>query len=173
MTILLGLFAVGQDSALGEFTREQVEQIGEQLASQIINENPIIVSIFIFMNNLQACILLFLGGATMGIFTMFILSFNGTLIGAIIGLALPEKGAIWVAAALIPHGIFEIPAILLASAFGLMLGEALLKEMWGSGDAAAIAKTLGGKFLVFVIPLLAVAAVIEAFITPQILNLVI
>jgi len=45
-------------------------------------------------------------------------------------------------------------------------------EVNGNGDAAAEALGLGRTFLFVVIPLVAVAAVTEAFITPEIINLV-
>ena len=37
----------------------------------------------LFINNFEACILLFLGGASFGILTIFIMSLNGIVIGAI------------------------------------------------------------------------------------------
>ena len=79
---------------------------------------------------------------------------------------------LYVAAALIPHGIFEIPAFITASALGLMLGQALLLELQGRGNAARRASELGSVFLRVVVPLLAIAAVVEAFITPAIIPLV-
>lgn len=171
-TVLLGGYAIGLEGEAGEIVRQQVEQISQQLAGQIISDNPALITLYLFINNLQACILLFLGGATLGIFTLLVLAVNGMLVGAIVGLQLPEQGPVWIAAALLPHGIFEIPAILIAGGLGFLLGEAILREAQGSGDAAAEAKRFGKTFLRVVVPLLMVAAVIEAFITPLIVFLV-
>lgn len=173
VSVLLGMFAVGAENELGEMVRQQVAEISDQLSRQIQDEEPLMMSILIFLNNLRACLLLFIGGASFGVLTIVILSINGALIGAIIELTLPEKGAFWVAAALIPHGIFEIPAILFASSLGILLGEELWRELHGSGNAAATARRLGMQFVRLVIPLLLIAAIIEAFITPEIVNLMI
>ena len=72
----------------------------------------------IFANNLEACILLFLGGATFGILTLVILSLNGIVIGAVTEIISKGHSAIFIAAAIVPHGIFEVPAFIIASALG-------------------------------------------------------
>ncbi|MDT8357259.1 MAG: stage II sporulation protein M [Methanomicrobiaceae archaeon] len=170
--IVSGVAVTGLEGSIGDLAKEQVEQISEGLASQISGEGPLSLALLIFANNLRACIFLFLGGASFGVFTLIILGLNGALIGAIVQMRIPEKGALWVAAALIPHGIFEIPAILLSSGMGLVLAEELWLELQGSGDAARAAGMIGAQFVSRVIPLLAVAALIEAFITPQIVNVI-
>ena len=170
--IVAGVAVTGLEGSIGNLAREQVELISEQLASQLAGEGPLSLALLIFANNLRACIFLFLGGASFGVFTLVVLGLNGALIGAIVQMRIPEKGALWVAAALIPHGIFEIPAILISSGMGLVLAEELWLELKGSGDAGRAAGTIGAQFVTVVIPLLAVAALIEAFITPQIVNVI-
>ena len=66
----------------------------------------------------------------------------------------------------------EIPAFIISGTLGLLLARALWIEVNGNGDAAAEALGFGRTFLFVVIPLVAVAAVTEAFITPEIINLV-
>lgn len=165
----LGVIAVLQDPALGE---QVLGMLNEELFGQILDDTPAMVSLKLFLNNLEACIILFLGGASAGLLTVFVLGVNGIIIGVVMELVRQEQGMLYVAAALIPHGIFEIPAFLAASALGLALGQALLLEVHGEGDAAMKASELGSAFLRVVVPLLAVAAVVEAFITPAILQLV-
>ena len=126
----------------------------------------------IFANNLQACILLFIGGATFGALTGFILLSNGLLIGSIIELVREQQGIVFVLAAIVPHGIFEIPSFLLSGMCGFLLARSLLDEWHGRGDAALSARRYGGLFLRYVVPLVAIAAIIEAFITPEIIRLV-
>ena len=72
---------------------------------------------------------------------------------------------------MLPHGIFEIPALILAGMFGLLLGEELWKELHGTGDAISAAQQYGKLFLAYVLPLLGIAAIIEGFITPEIIQL--
>ena len=103
---------------------------------------------------------------------MLILSANGLLIGVVTELVRSQQGALYVVAALVPHGIFEIPAVLISGGLGFLLARALIAEWHGAADAAAEARSLARLFLRVVIPLLAVAAVVEAFITPAILSMI-
>jgi stage II sporulation protein M len=167
-TVITGGVVAGRTPGLGNTL---MQALREEVFSQILDENPVVVMFNIFFNNLEACILLFIGGAVFGALTLIILSMNGFLIGAIAELFRSENGAMYVVAALLPHGIFEIAAFILASALGLLLGEGVWMEMHGSGDAALRASELGRLFICYVIPLLAAASIIEAFITPQILIL--
>jgi stage II sporulation protein M len=75
-------------------------------------------------------------------------------------------------AAIVPHGIFELPAVLVSASLGLMLGRAVMLELTGKGDASAQALILGRLFVRYVVPFVAFAACIEAFITPAVLQLV-
>ncbi len=126
----------------------------------------------LFLNNLQACLLLFLGGATFGVVSLFILSTNGLIIGSIVELVREQQGPVFVLVAILPHGIFEIPSFVLSGALGILLAKSLYDEWNGSGDAATEAAHYGVKFLMYVLPLVILAAFVEAFITPEIIRLV-
>lgn len=169
VTFGMGVLAVNQDPAVGE---EVFTILQEELFGQIADENPFSVAVKIFLNNLEACIILFVGGAAFGTVTLLVLGMNGLLIGAVIELVRQQEGVVFIAAAIVPHGIFEVPAFILASAFGLLLADALIRELRGTADAAETAFLLGRRFLTLVVPLLLVAALTEAFITPEIVNLV-
>ena len=79
-TITVGWVGSAQNPAVGE---ELMKLFEKEVAGQMDGENPFDMCIKLFFNNLQACILLFLGGATFGILTIFIMSLNGIVIGAI------------------------------------------------------------------------------------------
>jgi stage II sporulation protein M len=71
-----------------------------------------------------------------------------------------------------PHGIFEIPALIIGSAAVLYMGAAIVTPQTGKSMGEVILEFLadGTKiFLGVVVPLLAIAAVIEAYITPGLL----
>jgi len=74
--------------------------------------------------------------------------------------------------ALLPHGIIELPAVILATAFALRAGASIIAPPMGITAGENLLRTLADfvKIFVFVvIPLLFIAAVIEVNITPQIL----
>ena len=168
VSVGLGILAVARDPAVGA---EVMGLFRDQVVAGLISDSPAVLAGKIFLNNLATCLLLFLGGASLGVVTVLILTANGLLIGAVTELVRQQQGLLVIAAALIPHGIFEIPALLIAGGLGLLLGRELIDEWYGTGDAAAAAGPLSRLFIRAVVPLLAVAAVVEAFITPAILSM--
>ena len=169
-TILIGWVGTAQNHAVGE---EFMHMFEKDVAKQVMGGSDAEVGSKIFLNNLEACLILFLGGASFGIFTIFIMSLNGIVIGAIMEIVHEQHSAAFVAAAILPHGIFEIPGFIIAGALGIMLSQSLVDEYYGKGDAAAETQRLARNFVLMVIPLLAVAALVEAFITPQVIQLVV
>ena len=145
----------------------------KEVAGMMTVDNPFALCVQIFINNFEASLMLFLGGASFGIFTILILSLNGIVIGAIMEMILRDHSVAFVAAAILPHGIFEIPGFVIAGALGIMFSQALVNEYYGQGDAAGEAWRLAIIFFKVVLPLLVVAAVVEAFITPQVIQLVV
>ncbi|WAC04597.1 MAG: stage II sporulation protein M [Methanoregula sp.] len=169
-TILIGWVGTAQNPEIGE---EFMHMFQKDVAKQVMGGSDAEIGGKIFLNNIEACILLFLGGASFGIFTILIMSLNGIVIGAIMEIVHEQHSSAFVAAAILPHGIFEIPGFILAGALGILLSQSLVNEYYGSGDAAAETERLTRNFMLMVLPLIAVAAVVEAFITPQVIQLVV
>lgn len=169
-TVLIGWVGTSEHPEIGE---EFMRLFQKQVAGQVTGGSDLVISGKIFVNNLEACLLLFLGGASFGILTIFIMSLNGIVIGAIMEIVHRAHSAAFVAAAILPHGIFEIPGFVIAGALGVMFSHSLVDEYYGKGDVAAEMQGLARQFVLLVIPLLAVAALVEAFITPQVIQLVV
>jgi stage II sporulation protein M len=168
-TITIGWVGTAQNPSVGQ---ELLKLFEKEVAGQMDNTDSFDMCLKIFANNLQACILLFLGGASFGILTIIIMSLNGIVIGAIMEIVSKNHTALYVAAAILPHGIFEIPAFILAGALGILLAQSLIAEWYGGEDTAAEARRSGRLFILYVLPLTAVAAYVEAFITPVVIHLV-
>ncbi len=83
--------------------------------------------IFIFLNNLEASFLGIVFGVLIGIFPILAAVFNGFLVGFVGKIAVQEGGAV-VLFRLLPHGIFELPAIFISFGLGLTLGINLFKH---------------------------------------------
>jgi len=168
-TLTVGWVGSLQNPEVGENLLKLFEK---EVAGQMMGDDPFDMAARLFINNIQACILLFLGGASFGILTIFIMSLNGIVIGAIMEIIHKDHSWTFIAAALIPHGIFEIPAFILAGALGILLAQSLIAEWYGGADASGEAQNLARIFVVYVLPLVVVAACVEAFITPVIIQLV-
>ncbi|MEN6396854.1 MAG: stage II sporulation protein M [Methanoregula sp.] len=169
VAMCMGWIGTVNNPAIGE---DLLKVFQKDIAGQITISDPVDMCMKLFFNNLEACILLFLGGASFGILTLFILSLNGIVIGAVTEIISKGHSAIFIAAALLPHGIFEIPAFIISGAIGLLVAHSLIAEWYGAGDAAADTTQFARLFLLYVLPLIAVAALVEAFITPAVIQLV-
>ncbi|NPE26872.1 hypothetical protein HNV12_02625 [Methanococcoides sp. SA1] len=115
--------------------------------------------VLIFLNNLQASFMAMVLGIVFGVFPLVACVLNGYLLGFVARYAVAADGifAMW---KLLPHGIFELPAVLFSMGSGLKIGVSVF-ELWGSGTVKGNLKE-GLRFFVFVVfPLLVVAAVIE------------
>lgn len=168
-TITVGWVGTTQNPEIGENLMKLFEK---EVASQILGSDSSEICVKLFINNFETCVLLFLGGASFGILTIFIMSLNGIVIGAIMEIIHKDHSWAFIAAALIPHGIFEIPAFIISGALGVLLAQSLIAEWYGGADTAVEAQKLARMFLLYVLPLVAVAACVEAFITPVIIQLV-
>lgn len=77
-------------------------------------------------------------------------------------------------AGIVPHGIFEIPALVLSVSLGFLLCRNLVRIILHSDRALPMVDLLANilRTMLFVIfPLLLIAALIECYITPGIMNL--
>ncbi len=117
-----GILAVRQDPAFGQ---QLLAGFRDQVAGQILSDAPWELFLKIFLNNLVACIALFLGGASFGLVPLLVIASNGLVIGAIIETVRGEKGIAFILAGILPHGVLEIPAVLVSAGLGLLLAEAL------------------------------------------------
>jgi stage II sporulation protein M len=168
-TITVGWVGTMQNPQIGENLMDLFEK---EVAGQITGKETPEIFVRLFINNLEACVLLFLGGASLGILTIFVLSLNGILIGSIMEIVHQDHSVVFVAAAILPHGIFEIPAFILSGALGILLAQSLIAEWNHMGDAAEGAGGFARLFILYVVPLVVIAAFVEAFITPIIIHLV-
>jgi stage II sporulation protein M len=115
---------------------------------------------YIFFNNLQASFLAIIIGVLFGIFPIITSIFNGYLIGFVMRLAVEENG-IFILWRLLPHGIFELPAIILSIGFGIKLGSNLFKKEKKWESIKKDFKESMRFFIFVIIPLLVIAGIIE------------
>jgi uncharacterized membrane protein SpoIIM required for sporulation/ABC-type transport system involved in multi-copper enzyme maturation permease subunit len=135
-------------------------------------------AVAIFGQNVRVTLLIFLGGVlSFSVLGILALLANIGLLGGVLGLSKMLGLSPWLlfAAGVLPHGIFELPATLLATAVMLRMGAALVTPQWGRSIGERTLELIADWFKVFVglvVPLLAVGSVIEAYVTPRLLLLV-
>ena len=95
---------------------------------------------------------------------------------AIIGMLAAMMQGQWLlfAAGILPHGIFELSALILSCALGLLICRTGTERILKKSDTPFFRRVLDciRVFLTFSVPLLLVAALIETYVTPALLNLV-
>ncbi|MEK6885575.1 MAG: stage II sporulation protein M [Nanoarchaeota archaeon] len=121
---------------------------------------------FIFNNNLNASVIGLFAGIFFGIVPLIFAISNGYMLGYVIKNLIAHLGffngtlSLW---RLLPHGIFELPAIFISIGIGLRLGFSLILAL-NNSDFRIFWSDLKDALRVLVliiIPLLVLAAIIE------------
>lgn len=130
---------------------------------------------FLFLNNTRAVAFIFLAGlASFSVLGILLYMLNISLIGGVYGLLelLGLSPLQIFLAGVLPHGIFELPALLIGSSVVLYIGAALVTPQTGKSMGEVIIELMADWAKIFiglVVPFLAIAALIEAYITPILL----
>lgn len=124
-------------------------------------------SAFIMTNNIQVSLLAFAGGASAGLLTLYVLVVNGLSLGGLMGLTF-HYGLGWrLTSFVIGHGVIEMTVIFMTAGAGLRIGWAMLRPGPVSRkDALFLATREAFTLVIGAAPLLVVAGLIEAFISP-------
>lgn len=157
-----------------------LEQELARLAKDVFTSSPSRGIMTLFLHNVRAVIMVAALGIILGIYPIFAMLLNGLIIGVVGIFSAPYTGLIGFLAGIVPHGIFEIPALLIGAGLGLRLGLAPLFNRRTSPFASprpnawqGYGNELGGasKILLYCIGLLLIAAVIEVTVTPRVMQL--
>ncbi len=152
---------------LGLEQQEVMMRQGDLWTAIPLNERPG-ASSFIMTNNIQVSFLAFAGGVVVGLLTVYVLVFNGLMIGGVLGLAAHYGLAGALGEFIIGHGVIELSVIFIAGGTGLSLGWAILRPgLLRRRDALALAARQSVRLIIGSIPLLVVAGTIEGFISPS------
>ncbi len=143
----------------------------KELARVLSPFSPV-TALIIFIKNVIAMLLSFILSPLLCLMPVLTLLVNGWLLGFVAEAVIQQKSLGYMLAGVLPHGIFEIPAMIIAQAAALGFGTALILALFQKKRRAALVPRLSlyVKFLVLAIILLLPAAIIETFVTPLILG---
>jgi stage II sporulation protein M len=115
---------------------------------------------FIFWNNLKVSFLGMISGVFLGIIPLFFAITNGYIIGFVSFLVANENGFLnlW---RLLPHGIFELPAVFISLGLGVKIGMFPFCKQKVKTLKYNLKESFRVLFFI-VIPLLIIAAIIES-----------
>ena len=172
VTILfIASFIVGLVNALNnlEVAEQSFDQFSQNFA--FLGElNAVSIFFFIFLNNSIKTFIALISGFFFGIAPLLFVITNGNIIGLVTAIAETKIGISLVVASLLPHGIFEIPAILLASGYGLWLGYRFFRMLAFKEPFKMYFSFAFRKYFQIILPMLLIAAIIETFITPRLIE---
>ncbi len=120
------------------------------------------------VNNIQVSILAFAAGALLCVVTAYLLITNGANVGLAAGMfaAAGEQPKFW--GLILPHGVLELSAVIVAGAAGLSIGWAIVapgdrvRSVALADEGRRAAAIVLGLMLAFI-----VAGTIEGFVTPS------
>lgn len=125
------------------------------------------ISSLILVNNVQVAFSAFATGVAAGVGTVYVVAFNGLMLGALTALLGGGASALGFWSLILPHGVIELTAIFIAAAGGLLLGGALVDPGdLPRRDALAQRGKEAVVLLLGTVPLFVTAAAVEGFFTP-------
>jgi stage II sporulation protein M len=125
-----------------------------------------VIFLFIFLNNSIKALFTILFGFFFGLFPLYFLVTNGVIIGLVASVSNDRIGWAGTLAGLLPHGVIELSALIIASGYGIWLGGKFYRSLRYEEpfrDAFLYSLKI---YLKVIIPMLLFAALIETFITP-------
>ena len=165
----------GQEKKALEFVVQALKDIDLQ-------GSPLVLALTLFYHNARASVVAVAAGVVPFLFLPILDPLlNGAVLGLLVsitkhqGLDVPRL----VLTQILPHGVFELTAVLYATSLGLYLSSGMRKKAvaaWNkrmnkptagvTAEPESLVRNVFRSFFLVVLPLLLVAAFIEGFITP-------
>ena len=163
-----------------DITPERAEEFRTFVADNIVNldrlDEQLPAPLLFFYNVRTTVVFLLMGLFSFGTLGLTLFMFNFVLVGGVLGAAelVGFSPLLTFSVGILPHGIFELTAVIIATAAMLKVGAQLVSTDTNKSLGETLLLSLADWFKVFlglVVPLLAVAAVIEIYITPLLIKL--
>jgi stage II sporulation protein M len=178
---------VGVAMAYPTFTDNTINGFKEEVGP-LKDLTPWGLMLSIFKNNAIKCFLTVVLGLALGIAPLIFIVANGFIIGIVVGATLAKTSMLYVIVGIVPHGIIEMPMVLISASIGLKLGTDMVRAILSSVGSAlkidALEKLDSGSkliwkdlreallvFIFWIAPLLFIAAFLETFVTGTLLYL--
>jgi stage II sporulation protein M len=180
-TFVIGIYLGYSDSSQFQFLLQgQIDKVADIVNSISGKGNTEWrILYFVTVNNVLVSIFMVYAGVLFGLLPLFSLLSNGLVLGFLAHENVPEIGWGEFLLAVVPHGIIEIPAFILACAFGIKFGAHALKGILflpSPARRAANSKSfirllkVSVPLILLVSALLLVAAIVESMVTFKIVG---
>ncbi len=184
LAVLIFIFSALYGYFSAQNSPEEIEPILEELQKIV---EPIIAMplfgqfLFVILNNGLTVFLVIVLGLGFAVFPLLVLFSNAVLLGVMAYFFQFFQSWTVFFSGILPHGLIEIPIIIMAAAVGLKLGEISIKKVLRKfrlqplrpegeeTDLKAELEAALNFFLKFLFPLLILAAAVEIFVTSRFL----
>jgi len=164
ITIVIGFFVlffmVGYFISAPDYISNQIMDYLNQLIKETEGFGFWDMFLFIFFNNFKSSFFGLFAGIFFGVFSIFTSLSNGYMLGFMSNFVSSQGGGV-VLWRLLPHGIFELPAVFISLGIGLKLGSFFLKKEKLKFVKENLKSSLR-VFVMIVVPLLLIAGLIES-----------
>lgn len=126
--------------------------------------------LLVFINNSLKGFLNILFGPILGIYPLIFIVLNGIVIGFSFAVVAATDNLIYAILGMAPHGILEVPAMIICNALGFKLAFTAIKSIFGQNSLRKEIKTSLKIYVNISLPMLLAAAFIEIYITPRIVG---
>lgn len=131
--------------------------------------------LLIFVNNVRAGGITILTGFIPFLFIPIFSFLSNVMILGVVGAVFQVNGIglLPFFAGILPHGVLEIPGLVLGTILGIHICQKLTKVVLRRGAPGEFKQAVFGAlriFLLWMVPLFAIASAIETFLTPLLLN---
>jgi len=174
--IAIFLFGIGlavglaTPTGIADLMSEDIAALEE--LSRILLPFSFLTVIFIFIKNVSALVISFVLSPILCLAPILSLTVNGWLLAFISSAVVQEESLGFVLAALLPHGIFELPALIIGQAAALSFGTMAILALLKKGKRNLLLPNLKQnlRYLLVALALLFPAAIIETYITPLLIS---
>jgi stage II sporulation protein M len=161
--LLLGM--VTQNEALRDLI--PIEEYGEMLSPLPQSD----FFLFILFNNIFTLLLSFFLSPLLLVVPVLSLTANGWVLAFIGGWVVEQESLGFLLAGVLPHGVFELPALIIAQAAALSFGATVIVAVFREEKRPLVLPSLkqNTRYLGIALLLLVPAAIIETYVTPLLL----
>ncbi|MFH1382473.1 MAG: stage II sporulation protein M [Chloroflexota bacterium] len=163
--LLLGLVT---PASVASFPAQDVENL-KKLADFLSPLPRPAVFVFILVKNMTVVLISFAFSPIFCLAPIVTLILNGWLLGFVATSVIQERSIGYLLVGIVPHGIFEIPALIIGEAVALNFGISIMLAIFKKGAWPPDLKR-NLKYLVISLILFLPAAFIETYITPLFLR---
>jgi uncharacterized membrane protein SpoIIM required for sporulation len=151
---------------LGPAMTQTIER--REMWTQSVNSMAPQASSAIMTNNLAVTFTVFAAGITAGLGTLYMLAWNGVLLGVIATACHQAHMSIELWSFVAAHGSLVLPAFMIAGGAGLRLAYGLLfPGIYSRGYSLRVAGSESVRLVTGVVPMLVIAGILEGFLSPS------